>query len=83
MPAGTVQFKDNGNNLGAPVVANLAGVAQVSTSTLTVGTHTITADFSGDGNYAASTGTLPSSSQMKQMNADGTFCRTRSTCVRT
>ena len=46
-PTGTVQFKDNGANLGAAVTLNASGVAQVSTSTLTAGTHTITADYSG------------------------------------
>ena len=35
-----------------------SGVAQVSTSALTVGTHTITADYSGDANFLISTGTL-------------------------
>jgi len=57
-PTGTVQFKDNGNTLGAAVALNASGVAQVSTSTLTVGTHTITAEYSGDANFATSTGTL-------------------------
>ncbi|MGZ8848021.1 MAG: Calx-beta domain-containing protein, partial [Pyrinomonadaceae bacterium] len=56
-PTGTVQFKDNGNNLGAPV-ALAGGVAQFTTSALTVGTHTITADYSGDVNFLVSTGTL-------------------------
>jgi hypothetical protein len=57
-PTGTVQFKDNGNNLGIPVALNGSGMAQVTTSTLTAGTHTITADYSGDANHTASTGTL-------------------------
>ena len=57
-PSGTVQFKDNGNNLGAPVALN-AGVAQFTTSTLAVGQRiTITADYNGDTNFAAGTGTL-------------------------
>ena len=33
-------------------------MAQFITSALTTGTHTITADYSGDGNFAVSTGTL-------------------------
>ena len=49
---------------GAAVPANLlstgtltGGVANVTTSALTVGTHTITAVFAGDAKFAASTGT--------------------------
>jgi hypothetical protein len=57
-PTGTVQFKDNGANLGSPVALNGSGVAQLTTSTLTAGNHTITADYSGDGNLLPSTGTL-------------------------
>jgi hypothetical protein len=53
-----VQFKDNGANLGAPVALNASGVAQFTTSSLTTGTHPITAEYSGDGNFAVSTGTL-------------------------
>src|SRR6185503_13770743 len=34
------------------------GVATVSTSTLSVGSHNITADYSGDGNFLLSTGSL-------------------------
>ena len=34
------------------------GLAFLTTSSLTVGTHTITAEYSGDANFLASTGTL-------------------------
>jgi hypothetical protein len=57
-PAGAVQFKDNGNNLGAAVALNAGGVAQFTTTSLTTGTHTITAEYSGNANLLASTGTL-------------------------
>jgi uncharacterized repeat protein (TIGR01451 family) len=57
-PTGTVQFKDNGNNIGAAVALNGSGVATVNTSTLIPGPHVITADYSGDGNYLTSSGTL-------------------------
>ena len=46
------------HNLGAPVALNAGGVAQFTTSALTVGTHTITAEYSGDANFLTSTGTL-------------------------
>jgi hypothetical protein len=51
---GTVQFKDGGVNLGSPVTINVNGVAQLSINTLTAGTHNITAEYSGNINYAAS-----------------------------
>src|SRR5215813_13359693 len=57
-PTGTVQFKDNGANLGVPVALNPSGVAQFTTTTLTGGAHTIAADYSGDTNFLTSTGTL-------------------------
>jgi hypothetical protein len=53
-----LQFKDNGNTLGAPLALNASGVAFVSTSSLTAGTHTITAEYSGDASFLAGTGTL-------------------------
>jgi len=37
---------------------NAGGVATFSTSSLTAGTHTITADYSGDGNFLTSSGSL-------------------------
>jgi hypothetical protein len=58
IPTGTVQFKDNGVNLGAPVALNGTGVATLTTSALTAGTHTITADYSGNPNLNASSGAL-------------------------
>src|SRR5207248_6389008 len=57
-PTGTAQFKDNGTNLGAPSALNAGGVATFTTSSLTAGTHTITAEYSGDGNFLISSGTL-------------------------
>jgi CSLREA domain-containing protein len=57
-PTGTAQFKDGGANLGAAVALNASGMAQLTTSSLTLGTHTITVDYSGDANFATSTGAL-------------------------
>jgi hypothetical protein len=52
---GTVQFFDGSNALGT---VNLSGsVASFSTSALSVGSHSITANFSGDGNYNSSNST--------------------------
>jgi hypothetical protein len=46
-PTGTVQFKDGASNIGSPVTLG-GGAASLSTSALTVGSHTITAVYSGD-----------------------------------
>jgi hypothetical protein len=56
---GTVQFKEDGNNLGSPVAVTGSGpfTAQLQTRCLTVGSHTITAVYSGDTNFKTSTGT--------------------------
>ncbi len=57
-PTGTIQFKANGINLGAPVALDLSGVATFATSGLSLGTHVITADYNGDANFLTSTGSL-------------------------
>ncbi|MEO7761284.1 MAG: Ig-like domain-containing protein [Casimicrobiaceae bacterium] len=53
-PTGTVQFKDGGANLGAPVTL-VGSTASLSTSALTQGTHSITAVYIGDANNTSST----------------------------
>lgn len=58
---GTVQFKADGNDIGAPAAitgAANSGTATVSISTLSVGSHVITAEYSGDANFNASIGML-------------------------
>lgn len=56
-PTGSVQFTDNGAPLGAPVPLSSAGTAQ-TTAVLSPGSHTISAQYSGDGNF------LPSEKQV-------------------
>ncbi|MDF2629722.1 MAG: Copper resistance protein CopC, partial [Symbiobacteriaceae bacterium] len=51
--SGTVQFKNGGNNLGAPVT--LSGGSATWTGTLPVGSHSITAVYAGDSTYNGST----------------------------
>ena len=63
-PSGTLQFKDNGTNLGPAMTLNV-GVAQVTTSTLTPGTHTIETVYSGNANFIASGGILPGGQVVK------------------
>ncbi|MBI5383957.1 MAG: Ig-like domain repeat protein [Verrucomicrobia bacterium] len=60
VPTGTVQFKINGENVGAPVTLT-AGVASQSIATLPHGRHTISAEYAGDGNFLGTTNTLAQS----------------------
>ena len=53
---GTVQFYENGNAIGGPVTIT-GNTALYNTSVLTGGSHTITATYTGDGNYNTSTST--------------------------
>ena len=52
-PTGTVTFLDGTTSLGTGTL-NGSGVATYSTSTLSVGTHSITARYPGDTSFAAS-----------------------------
>jgi hypothetical protein len=54
-PTGPVQFQVDGVNAGAPVVLN-NGQANLTLSSLAVGSHTITALYAGDGCFYASGG---------------------------
>jgi hypothetical protein len=58
---GTVAFTDNGSPLtgcGAVTVNTSTGTAPCTTSYNAVGSHSIVASYSGDSNYAASSGSL-------------------------
>jgi hypothetical protein len=76
-PTGTVQFQVDGSNVGSPVSLTSGG-ASYSTSTLTVGTHTITALYSGDVSFLASSGSLTQTvySAQQQMSATTTQVNT-------
>jgi hypothetical protein len=50
IPTGSVTFYDNGVSLGTRTLAS--GQAQFSTGSLLIGAHPITAQYSGDTNYA-------------------------------
>jgi parallel beta-helix repeat protein len=56
-PTGTVQFKVDGTNLGTPVALAGGTATSPSTSSLGVGTHTVTAEYSGAG-FDPSSGSL-------------------------
>jgi len=56
IPAGNVQFKIDGLNVGSPVALNGSGQANYATSSLTAGSHTVAVDYAGNTNFTASTG---------------------------
>src|SRR5262249_19074267 len=59
-PTGLVVFSDGATSLGQGTLSTVGGVstASFSSSTLTAGSHTLTASYAGDGNFAGSVGTL-------------------------
>jgi hypothetical protein len=52
-PTGSVAFYSDGVAIGASIL-NSSGVATLSVSTLSIGTHTLTATYNSDSNYAFS-----------------------------
>jgi N-acetylneuraminic acid mutarotase len=56
-PTGTVNFLDGSTSIGSGSL-NGSGVAASPADMLAAGTHTITASYSGDSTFAASSGTL-------------------------
>ena len=54
VPTGSIKFLDGSAVLGSATV-NASGVATLTITTFSVGTHTLTAVYSGDPNYQAST----------------------------
>ena len=84
-PTGTLQFKDNGSALGAPVTLAAArsategatafetlanSTAAVTTSALTLGSHTITAEYGGDAPLNGSTGSMVQTVNAASVNAN-------------
>jgi hypothetical protein len=57
-PTGTVTFQDGSSVLASGVSLSTSGTAAFSTSSLAIGSHSITAAYSGDGNFNGSTGSL-------------------------
>jgi len=56
VPTGTVTFLDGSTSLGTATVSG--GLASFTTSGLAIGTHSITAQYSGDANFHSSTSKL-------------------------
>jgi hypothetical protein len=73
-PTGTMLFVIDGSNAGSASLTGAGGQATASytTSSLSVGTHTITAIYGGDSNFAGSTGSLANGQIVKQVSATST-----------
>jgi hypothetical protein len=63
-PTGTVDFLEGSTTLASGVTLDGSDQATFTTSSLAVGSHTITADYSGDTNFLASTGDDSASPQV-------------------
>ena len=70
-PTGTVQFRDGTTNLGGPQALTPTG-ATLITSALGGGTHSISAVYSGDANFTASTSAPNSHSVLCTTTVSGT-----------
>ena len=64
---GTVQFVIDGTNFGSPMTP-VAGQASITDSSLSQGSHTVSATYSGDSNLSGSSGTL-TGGQMVQLTS--------------
>ncbi len=71
-PSGTVQFKVDGTPVGS-AVALTNGAATSGGVTLTAGSHTITAVYSGNSTYAVTTGSLTVSAATLASSAPGSL----------
>jgi Bacterial Ig-like domain (group 3) len=56
LPGGTITFAANGVTVTAPVTLDALGTATLTTADLPAGSNVITADYSGDATFLASTG---------------------------
>ncbi|HEY5196578.1 MAG TPA: Ig-like domain-containing protein, partial [Solirubrobacteraceae bacterium] len=83
-PTGTVTFKVDGTTVGTVPVSG-SGQASISTSSLSAGSHTILATYSGDGNFLGSSGSLSYTVTCAVTitgNHSGALEVTSSTCVK-
>ncbi len=71
---GTVQFADNGVDVGSPVALNGSGQATFSTSALSEGTHAIRATYSGSTGFLTSNGSLSQHVDTPTFVTGNTFC---------
>jgi hypothetical protein len=71
-PIGTVQFAIDGSNFGGAITL-AGGLATVSTDSLSVGTHSISAVYSGGSGFSPSMGSLSGGQTVSQANTTTTI----------
>ncbi len=71
-PTGSIQFRANGATIGAPVTL-VAGSAYLDVSSLSTGSYSIAAEYSGDTNFANSSGFLSGGQIVNKANAVATL----------
>jgi hypothetical protein len=77
-PSGSVTFKDGSTTLCAAVTLDGAGLATCTTSSLPVGTHTISATYAGSSTFASSAGSMKQT-VTRLLNQTITFTSTKPT----
>ncbi len=75
-PTGTVSFLDGGAQIGTGTLTGNPAIATFTTSTLMVGTHTITASYAGD-SYNAASNSQPVSQKVNQDQTSTAVSRPR------
>jgi subtilisin-like proprotein convertase family protein len=76
---GTVTFREGATVLAGPVSLNATGQASFSTSALTIGDHTITADYSGvAGQFNLSSGNVKQSVDSGTVRTGNSYCNSGS-----
>lgn len=72
-PGGTVQFVVDGTNFGNPVSLNPGGSATSgSNAALSVGNHSVSADYSGSSDFTATNGTLSGGQKVNALGSSVT-----------
>src|SRR5207302_1673926 len=79
-PTGMVTFFDGSTSLGQAPLSTASGVATAtySSSSLTAGNHTITASYTGDGNFVGSSGTLAGGQTVTNTGSRATYTQVSS-----
>ena len=84
-PSGNVQFSDGATPIGGPVALNVSGQAQITTSALSVGPHTITANYAGNvpNGFNSSSGSLAGGQTVNKASTTTTLTSNQSNPVGT
>ncbi len=70
-PSGSVQFQIDGVNLGDAVALGNGAATSPAAISLSLGSHLVTAIYSGDAVYSAATGTLPQTVTLNYLHNPG------------